>query len=221
MSQQSTMIANDNAVTTIDRSYTPQYVLIGAVDTDNPVKKLEVSIGGNDFQNLTGQTAVQAFSKLNMQGLLGADVKVGQVFRIANGFNGYQTSQIRLTNSGITTPAVYYFSMRKADGKNVPFEPVMAGQETIQETDSKVFQGTGFTHLIFDATNLDYVNIDYVDGHSEKMSSAELCARFAMLEVSDADGKLAGLQVIENYGDIAELSIWTSGGSITVSKCKL
>lgn len=200
--------------TTFNESFVPQFILVGTVDEDVPVRKLEISIGGSDFQNVNSLAEVRSLSKLQMQGMLGADVKIAQLFKIADGFIPGQNIQVRLTNNGVSTPNVYFFSQKNGS------RPVSAGQETIQALSSRAFGG--FSQLIFDATNLDYAQIEFNDGYSGKFETPELHARFAMMATTDADAQLAALTVIENIGDISSVTLYTTnGGVITVTKVLL
>lgn len=204
--------AGDGVVTVFNESFVPQFILIGGVGAANVVQKLEVSIGGQDFQNVTGVDFVTALTELEMKSIKSvAGYDIGRVYRIADGFIGGQNIQVRFTNESNNTPDVFFFSMRKGT------TPVSAGQETVQRLSSRPFGG--FSHLIF-SSQIDYAQVEFIDGHSEKLTPIELNARFAMMESSDGEGTLAGFVVVDNsFGDIATLTLYTSNvAAVTVTK---
>lgn len=205
------LLTGVGVVTSFNESFVPQSILIGTTDTDLPLSKLEVTVGGTSTINITGQADVQAFAKLFGKPLLGADVKVSQEIVIGNGFSSKQKSFVRLTNAGATTPNVMYHSRRKAEQS---FVPMLAGQDTINALSSRPF--SGFSALIFDESNLDYADIEFADGHQDKFSAPELHAMLATQMACDADGKLAGRTVILNQGDMLRVTLYTTnGGTLT------
>jgi hypothetical protein len=209
MSKVGTMTTGAAVETVINESYVPQLVLVGATDTALPLTKFGVSIAGEVRQGIAGQSLIQAFSKIVGKSLLGADVAISQVLPIANGFVGGQNIQVRLTNAGATTPDIFFFSNGIGDSA------VITGQQTIQPTSNQRF--AGFSHLIFDDANLDYVQIEFADGFSDKFTDVELLARFAMMNGADANGELAGMTVLENLGDIVSATIYTTAGAGGIS----
>lgn len=204
-----TLVTGAGIDTVINLPYVPEFILVGETDTDLPLTKVSISVGGSDYQNINGQSLIQADSKIDMEGLLGADVKIAQVIAVADGLIPFQTCQVRLTNAGATTPNIYAFSTSM--GSRV----FSKGTTTIQDNSSDVFDG--FQALIFDPTNLDYVQVTWEDGTNQKMTEAELKAVFAVLNQSDANGELAGLLVLNNALNIFQsVEIYTSGGALTV-----
>lgn len=207
------MVTGAGVVTTIDfENGFPQFLLVGTVDTDLPVTKFEVTIAGQSFQNITGQSLIQAFSKYMMESLLGADVKVGQTLMLSNGFLGNQNGQVKLTNAGVTTPNIYYHSVTRGN------EAFGSGMVPIQDLGSKRF--TGFLALFFDPTNFDYANVTFKFGNvtwTDKFTAVELAALFARDNNADADGKLAGITVIDNRsGAIVGVELYANGGALNV-----
>jgi prepilin-type processing-associated H-X9-DG protein len=220
MSQVSTLVTGAGIDTIINLPYVPEVLLIGESDTDLPIQGLSIQVGGKDYQNIQSQALIQAFSKWKMEGMLGADVKIAQRIPISNGFIAGQNCQIRLTNAGATTPAIYAYSQGKGD------DVLEAGTLTVQAQTSQVFPQ--FMALFFDPANLDYANITFLDGHQDKFTAAELRAMFAEMNETDADGELAGLICIDNTaeddegeGYIASAELWTTnGGTCTVLVAK-
>lgn len=205
-----TMTTGAGVVTTIKLDNgIPQVILVGTTDTDLPLQAISLSISGASYIDVTTQALIQAMSKYMNESLLGADVKVAQALLLANGFIAGKNGVLKLTNAGVTTPAVYAASYSRGN------EPVSAGQAVVNDNSYQMF--SGFEAIIFDPTNLSRADIVFADGHKDSFSAPELAALFARSNQADADGYLAGMCVIDNqYGNIAEASVFASGGDITV-----
>jgi len=221
MSQIGIITTGAGVVTTITQNFVPQFMLVGAIDINNPLRNITVTVGGKVVQQVAGVAVIGAIMKYMMESLLGVDVKVGLLWKLANSFIGNQTLQLQLTNDGATTPIVYGFSA----GKSLPV-PVQAGQETIQASTKIEFDNTipdrAFTALFFEATNFAYAQVEYTDGHDEQLLIGELDALFATENQCDADGKLNAVTVIDNrFGNFKKVTLYsTSGGAFTVTKLK-
>ena len=212
MSQIGTLTASSSDI--FNRPDTPANILIGSVDLDVPLSALSVSIRGIQTINITAQARIQCFAKWIMGATLGADVKVGMLLRLAEDAVTGQACQIRTTNAGATTPNVFEFS----DGKNSSAPIVYAaGEETIQASSPQRFEGSQFSMMAFDATNVTDCQLEFIGTNgeifSQLMTAVELDA-YRVLQgfPSDADGKLAGLTVIDNM-DSNILSVTINNGS--------
>jgi len=187
--------------------------------TDIPLSSVTITIRGIVKIALTAQARIQAFCKFAMQGLLGADVKVGMLFKICSGSKPDEIS-FQYTNAGATTPAVYFWSTAKAAANAIGFD-ILCSEETIQATSSQIFKD--FSALFFSETNFDYAQVEFSSGWSDKLSAAELCGLFSTNRISDADGKLAGLICVDNSGQqFRNITLYTtSGGTLVVAKMKI
>jgi len=210
-----TLITGAGVVTTISKPYTPAYILIGAVDDAMALRAISVTIGGTVTIKINTLANISAFAQFLMQGLLGADIKVGLLIKIADDFISDQNLELSLTNDGVTTPTIFGFSRGKTN-----MEVVRVGQETIQATSSLEYNGNFFSGLLIPDTNLDYVQITFSDGHSEKMSGVELDALFALENIADANGQLTAVHVIDNsLGDVASVIVFSdAGGDLTITQ---
>ena len=203
--------------TTFNREYVPAFIGIGAVNTDNPLQEFSITVAGTVVQQVTTQGHIQAMAKLLGESLLGADVKVGMVMKIAGDFIANQNCQIRLVNSGVTTPAVFAFAEGKTNAS-----PVLAGQVTIQDADNQRFNGADFDYLIVPDTNLNYANYEFADGHTERLEPEEIDMLFNLYNQCDADGRLAGMHIVDNRrGNIKGVTIFASGGALKVTTVNL
>ncbi len=202
------MTTGAGVVTPIDLPFVPSIILVGTVDVDLPVQGITTSIGGKNTQEITDQTVIQALSKLFMQGLLGADVKVAQIWKVANGqidLKDGQKFRINLENAGATTPNVYAYSEQFGN------RAIAVGQDSINARGNAIIQGV--TALLFEDSNFSKADITYNDGHVESdLSLVELASILAQDEVCDADGKLAGVNVI-NFASNGISSVKLYAGS--------
>jgi hypothetical protein len=215
------MTTGDNVITTFTRNYVDQFLMIGSVDTNNVVKRISIQVGGVVRQLLTGAPIIGAMMKYMMEFLGGADVKVGLLFKMANGFIPDQNVIIDLTNSGANTPVVYGFSTNRRNGV-----PVVSGMEQVIVDSSLEWDNTdpsrSFTALFFESTNLDYAQVEFVDGYSVPLNALELNAIFAIENQTDADGQLNAVTVIDNQlGNIKKITLWAVTGNLSVARLKL
>lgn len=199
--------------TIINLPFIPEYVQIGTIDTDIPLTKFEVTVGGVAIISISGQSLIQAFAKYLMKGMLGTSVKIASILKVADGFVGGRNCQISMTNAGATTPDIYCNSSNKGRRlfKAAPISVNASSSQLIEE----------FNALFFPSTNIDYVNIEFIDGHSEKFSLPELAGYAVQVMMTDANGLLAANYCIDNSlnQDIARIVIYTtSGGSATILK---
>ncbi len=185
-----------NTTTKFSLPYVPEFIDIGTVDLDLVVDSISVSVQGENPQNIEDQTIIQAMSKYGMTGLLGADVKVGQRIKIANGqvdLPQGQQFQITLGNAGATTPTVY------AQSTGVGNRVFEKQQSSVNQSASTIIAGVNV--LYFENTNFSKATIYYQDGHVESdVSLDEIAFNNAMspsMRATDADGKLAGVNVID------------------------
>lgn len=216
MSKFGTLITGNGVATIVNLPFVPQFLLVGTVDTDLPIEGLSVSIEGVDKISIVdNQSLLQAYAKWSMEGMLGADVKIGQLLKIADGKISGKDCQITITNAGVSTPDIYAYSDRKgANGLNF-------GTSTIQSSSNKVYNQFGA--LFFPTANVDYAQVTWKNGHSDKLTVPELRSLFVQTNQTDADGQLAGITVIDNLaaadarGLIDSVDLYTTnGGTCTV-----
>lgn len=212
-----TLNGGSGASTEFNREYVPAFIGIGSVDTDNPLQEFSITIGGTVVQQVTTSAHIQALSKLLMESNLGADVKIGAMIKVAGDFIAKQNCQVILVNGGATTPDVFMFSEGKTKAS-----PVLVGQTTIQDADNQRFDGANFDFLIVPDANLNYVNYEFSDGHTDRLEPEEVDMLFNLYNQADADGRLAGMHIIDNSrGTINSVTIYAAGGQLKVTSVNL
>lgn len=214
MSQISTLITGAGVVTPIaGLSYCPEFLLIGDVDTANPLQGLEVIVDGTPFTSVNGSAPlVGAYSKW-LNEIAGAN-SVGTLVKLATGRVDKPTT-IRLTNAGATTPAIYAFS----DSDNG--SPMLASTQAILAGSSQDF--SKFSALFITApANILYAEVFFTNGYKETMTAVELDAYFNLKYNSDADGRLNACTVIDNTDQSIEMvRLYATGANLTVLIAKV
>ena len=221
MSQIGTLTGGAGAVTTINIQHVPEFIVIGSSYNAAGIVATAISwsIAGKEYVNVAGAALSKAFAKLKKHGDLTNGV-VDETIQVGFGYEPNQQFQLRITNAGATTPAVYGFSRRMGNRRLLTAAP-----NVINDGASQSF--TGFIALMFDATNLDNAEVAFRNAktgavYTERMQPAELLSLFGLDNISEA-GTLAAITVIDNTNllinagqQVQRITLYASGGSITV-----
>jgi hypothetical protein len=188
MAQIGTLASGNGTITNIaGLSQLDEFILVGDVDTANPLQGLTVEVNGDTLVNIQNQNLVTAFAKWMME-LAGS--AVGLMLKVATGRIKGSTN-LRLVNTGATTPSIFSFS--DSDGG----APIFANTESILAGSYKDFEG--FTALIMHSpANVGQCTAFFSNGFSSNMTAAEIAAYFALENQSEADGYLGGCLVVDN-----------------------
>lgn len=209
-----TLVTGAGVLTSFDKDKLHQFIQIGTIDTDLPITTFLVTISGQTYINIVGQSFVQGFAKLVTAGLLGADVKKGMLLPVSSGGAGNVACNYSMKNAGATTPSIFGKSIQ---GYDPSLGHVTANMVAIQDGDSRGFEG--YDYLLVDPTNLqdDVSSFIFQSGWSEAaLNLSELPAITSLSEaVLDADGKLAGLVLIDAE-IVAACQLFASGGKVDV-----
>jgi len=195
------------------QSQCDEYILLGAVDTANPLTGLSVEIDGTPFINIANsQVLVTAFAKWMME-TAGAGV-VGIMFKVATGAIKRNTTY-RFTNSGAFVPNIFVFS----DSQNGI--PILATTKGINVSSFEDFSKFSALFLTLPAS-VSSVEISYNDGHKATMTIAEVDGLFALKNQAEALGRLGGVSVIDNTaGEIQNVRVFAGATAVTVLIAKL
>jgi hypothetical protein len=188
MAQIGTLASGAGTVTNISGlSQLDEFILIGDVDTTNPLQGLTVEVNGDTLINIQNQNLITGFAKWMME--FSGSV-VGLMLKVATGRIKGSTN-IRLVNTGATTPAIFSFS--DSDGG----VPIFANTETILAGSYKDYEK--FTALIMHSpANVGQCTAFFANGFSSNMTAAEIAGYFALENQSEVDGYLAGCLVVDN-----------------------
>jgi len=215
MSQIGTLVTGAGVTTNIvGQSKCDQFILIGDVDTANPLQGLVIEIEGVAFFTIANAaTLLTAYAKWQQE-MTGATV--GLLFKLTTGAI-YKNTTYRLTNAGATTPAIFAFS-EAPDG--VPF---YVSTVTINPLSSQVFEK--FSALFIQTpANVASVEIFYKSGYKETMQVVEVDARYNIGQQTEADGRLGGVSVIDNTEQMIEnvkINTNATAGGTAVLQAKL
>jgi hypothetical protein len=202
-------------VTTViaGQSKLDQFLLLGDVDTANPLQGISVEVEGTSYFSIANAaTLITALQKWQQQ-LTGA--VLGILLKISTGVIN-RTTTYRLTNAGATTPAVFAFS-EAPNGL-----PMMVSTATINALSSLTLQRFSAVFIQTPA-NVDKVEVEFMNGYRETMTIQEVDARYSLYNQSEADGRLGGVSVINNTDQkIRTVRISTNNvGALTVALAKL
>jgi len=193
------------------QSQCEEYLLIGDVDTANPLQAIQVEIDGTPYITINTAVLITAYMKWLMQT---AGAAVGLLFKVSTGMIKKNTTY-RLTNAGATTPAIFAFS----DSKNgIPF---IATSKQINPSAYEDFEK--FSALMVTApANVSSIEMSFADGHRATMSAAEAAALTALRFETETDGYLGTCLVIDNTNqNIVGCRIFCVTTALTVLVVKL
>jgi hypothetical protein len=188
MAQIGVLASGNGTVTNIaGLSQLDEFIVVGDVDTSNPLQGLTIEVNGDTLVNIQNQSLITAFSKWMMEV---AGSVVGLMLKVATGRIKGSTN-IRLVNTGATTPAIFSFSDSDAGS------PVYANSETILAGSYKDYEA--FTALIMHSpTNVGQCTAFFSNGFSSNMTAAEIAAYFTLENQAEGDGLLGGCLIVDN-----------------------
>jgi len=188
-----------------------QYIVIGDVDTTNPLQGIAVEVDGNTIINIQSAPLITAFMKWQME-TVGA--VVGLMLKVATGMIP-RNATYRFTNAGATTPSVFVSS----DAPNGV--PILATTKTININSFEDFSKFSALFLTIPA-NVSSVEIVYNNGHKATLTITEVNALFALNNQAEADGLLGACSVIDNTKqEIKSVRVFAGATAVTVLIAKL
>ena len=165
-------------------------VVIGDVDTANPLQAIKLTVGGKTKIDISGSQPLCSWFTKIAQRMVGSGV-VGLTLKLATGRitgNEQNNSLLSLTNNGATTPTVFAYSDRGVKGDGVPF---ITNTTQIVALANATFYGKDFKYLaITPSANVASVDVVFRDGTPMNMSVIELDDLFARDNDTQTDGRL-------------------------------
>jgi hypothetical protein len=188
MAQIGTLASGNGTVTNIaGLSQLDEFILVGDVDTANPLQGLTVEVNGDTLINIQNQSLITGFAKWMMET---AGAVVGLMLKVSTGRIKGSTN-LRFVNTGATTPTIFSFSDSDAG------TPIFANTETVLAGSYKDFES--FTSLIMHSpANVGQCTAFFSNGFSSNMTAAEIAGYFALENQSEVDGYLGGCLVVDN-----------------------
>lgn len=188
-----------------------EYLLLGDVDTANPLQGIVVELEGKPVISiLNSEPLVGAFFKWMSQSVAAT---IGLCFKLATG-KIKKNATIRLINNGVTTPTVKVFS----DSSNgVPYECATKGINANSFENFDKFSAL----LITAPADVNSLEIEFTDGERSTLTIEEVDALFAMKYPSEANGRLNGVSVVDNRDQSIESVRVRATAALTVAVVKL
>ena len=213
MAQIGTMTTGAGVVTSLNLPYCPQFLLVdnsytGTFDLTN----IDVSINGQSTVSLIGADDIDAVAQIKSHPSVD-DGNVLMALELANGEINSPTL-IRLTNEGANPNAIYGVSSQ------VGTAPYRYSQFTINPTSNAIFEQFDSVLINSSPTNIDSIEIQWVDGYKDRYAPQELPALFKSLYAAESLGMFSvtgDINWINNEdGNIANATVYTNAtGSAT------
>ena len=217
MAQIGTMTTGAGVVTSINLPYCPQYLVID--DTSEltlDLTNIDVSINGQSTVSLIGADDIDAVASIRSHaseaGGAGADTMM-KALELADGQINAPTL-IRLTNEGTNTNAIYGVS------SGVGSSAYRYSQFTVNATSNQTFSEFDSVLINSSPTNLDSIEIQWVDGFKDRYAPQELPVLWRSLYAASLNAQFSStgdIAWINNEdGNIANCTVYTnSTGSAT------
>jgi hypothetical protein len=216
MAQIGTMTTGAGNVTSLNLPYCPQFLTIDNMAVSSfDLTNIDVTINGQSTLSLIGADDIDAVGQIKSHNIGGGGVTL-MTMELADGEINAPTL-IRLTNEGDNTNKIYGVSQQ------VGTAPYRISQFTINATSNQIFQDFNYLLVNSSPTNIDSIEIQWINGYKDRYAAVELPALFRTLysAASDYGQFSASIDIawINNEdGLIANATVYTnSTGSSTVT----
>ena len=218
MAQIGTMTGTAGAVTTINLPYCPEYIIVG--DTHSKTFELSnfsVSINGQSTVDLIGADDIDSVAQIRAQDAGSETTADGNIMalQIANGQINAPTL-LKFTNEGTNADNIFGVS------SGVGSAPYRYSQFTVNATSNQQF--SEFDSLLINSapTNIDSIEIQWVDGFKDRYDANELPVLWRSLYTAEVNSQFSAsgdIAFINNEdGNIANATVYTNAsGSSTVT----
>jgi len=213
MAQIGTMTTGAGVVTSINLPYCPQFLVLdntyeGTFDLTN----IDVSINGQSTVSLIGADDIDAVAQIRSHSSDG-DGNVMMSLDLADGQINAPTL-IRLTNEGANTNGIFGVSSQ------VGTAPYRYSQFTVNATSNQTFESFDSVLINSSPTNLDSIEIQWIDGFKDRFDARELPSLWKSLYASELQSQFSAagdIAFINNEdGNIANCTVYTNAtGSAT------
>lgn len=213
MAQIGTMTTGAGVVTSINLPYCPQYLLIDDPITGSfDITNLDVSINGQSTVSLIGADDIDAVAQIRSHSSDG-NGNLMMAIELADGQINAPTL-IRLTNEGANTNGIFGVSSQ------VGTAPYRYSQFTVNATSNQTFESFDSVLINSSPTNIDSVEIQWIDGFKDRFNTKELPALFRALYAAEIEAQFSAtgdIAWINNEdGNIANCTVYTNAtGSAT------
>ena len=218
MAQIGTMTGTAGAVTTINLPYCPEYIIVG--DTHSKTFELSnfsVSINGQSTVDLIGADDIDSVAQIRAQDAGSETTADGNIMAL------------QIANSQINAPTLLKFTNEGTNADNifgvssgVGSAPYRYSQFTVNATSNQQF--SEFDSLLINSapTNIDSIEIQWVDGFKDRYDANELPVLWRSLYTAEVNSQFSAsgdIAFINNEdGNIANATVYTNAsGSSTVT----
>ena len=210
MAQIGTMTGTAGAVTSLNLPYCPEYLIVGDTYSGTlALTNFSVSINGQSTIELIGADDIDAVAEIKSQSATdGAGGEtVMEVLKLADGQINAPTL-IKLTNEGTDADNIYGVS------SSVGTAPYRYSQFTVNATSNQQFSEFDSVLINSSPTNIDSIEIQWVDGFKDRFAPQELPVLFRNTYAASNNAQFpsAGdIAWINNEdGNIANCTVYTN-----------
>jgi hypothetical protein len=203
-----------SSTTVFNLDFLPEKFLVGAVDLPTQqLSQFSVVVSGTQLMSITDVNRLTALAKFDSGAIVTdepGNSMVASYLKLATGRINKATT-ITGTNPTITAQGAL------AASTNISNVARRAVEQSINPSANATFDN--FEALIFDATNILRAQITFANGFSDEYSVPEIRALYANYHMTDANGQLEGLTVIDadsGAGLISQVVLYASSGGNTV-----
>tara|TARA_B100000287_G_scaffold140185_1_gene132081 strand:- start:3271 stop:3939 length:669 start_codon:yes stop_codon:yes gene_type:complete len=216
MAQIGTMTGTAGAVTSLNLPYCPEYLIVGDTYSGTfELSNFSVSINGQSTIELIGADDIDAVAEIKSHSEQSAATSSGlmMAIQLSDGQINAPTL-IKLTNEGTNADNIFGVST------SVGTAPYRYSQFTVNATSNQQFSEFDSVLINSSPTNIDSIEIQWVDGFKDRFSPLELPVLFrseyAALGNSQYSASSDIAWINNEDGNIANCTIYTnSSGSAT------
>lgn len=200
------------------RRYVYPFIKVGSVSSFNPISNIQVSIGGKSQISVRTQDHVTGLFALISPFINEPAGHSGSptLLRLASGFVADETLEIDMDSSSVNPEPVYGFGI----AKGVKGSYTKASQLTILANSQQEFTSDVFDYILVIDTDVDYYQVEFKDGYSEKFTTVEMRTLLGIMRITslgcvNSDSELVSIP-LDDLG-IRKLSIYASTSNILVT----
>jgi len=208
--------ASASAVFNLD--FLPEKLLIqNTAESTQCLSNLSVVTSGTQLMSITDVARVTALAKFDSGAVLDDPAAPGTANSTTSAYLRLATGRINKATTITGTNGVAGAKNVFAASTNISNVARRAVEQSINPSANATFDN--FEALIFSAANVLRAQITFANGFTDEYTPAELLALYANYHVSDFNGTLEGLTVIDadsGAGLISQVVIFNGSGGTTV-----
>lgn len=198
--------------------FLPEYILVDETGEPNQsLSNLSVVTSGIQLMSITAVARITALSKFDSGAALSFPSTPGTLTSRTASYLKLSTGRINKATTINGTNSIAVAKNLFAASTNISNVARRAVEQSINPSANATFDN--FEALIFDATNVLRAQITFSNGFTDEFTPRELNALYAAYHVSEEQGKVQGLTIIDadsGAGLISQVVLFNGAGGSTV-----